>query len=95
MGGRRAEQRQHAVAGQILDGAAEALDRVHHPGDRVADHEAHLLGVELLAERGRADEVGRERRDDTALLAHGRLSAHGPYSAVRRTHVTERGRGGV
>ncbi len=86
---RRTEQREHAVARQILDGAAEVLDGVHHPGHGVADDEPYLLGIELLAERGRTDEVGRERRDDSAFFAHGRLPRHASYCAVRGTRVTK------
>ena len=37
--------------------------------DRLADHQLDLLGVEPLAKRGRADEVGEEDRHDLSLLA--------------------------
>ena len=40
VGRRRAEQREHAVAGQVLDGAAERLDRADHARDGVADDRA-------------------------------------------------------
>ena len=79
MGHRRSEQREDAVPGQVLDRAAERLDHVHDPGHRLAHDELDLLRVEAFAERGRADEVGEERRDHLALLAQ----------------LTLRGRGGV
>ncbi len=70
MGHGRSEEREDPVAGEVLDGPSERLDGGHHPGDRLPDDEPHLLGVEPLRERGRADDVGVERRHRLSLLAH-------------------------
>src|SRR5205823_13875331 len=59
-GGRGAEEGEHAVPGQVLDVAAERLDLADDPCDGVADDELHVLGIESLGERGRADDVGEE-----------------------------------
>ena len=70
LGGRRgAEEREHAVAGEVLDVAAEVLDDADDPGDRVADHEPDLFGLEPLPERRRSDEVGEQGGDHPPLLA--------------------------
>src|SRR5439155_12497929 len=70
--GGRAEQREDPVAGQILHGAAEGLRRAYDPRDGLAHDDLHLLRVEALGERGRPDEVGENRRDHLAFLAHAR-----------------------
>src|SRR2546427_356449 len=67
-----AEEREHAVAGEVFDRAAVVLDRVDDPGHRLADDQLHLLGIELLGKGGRADKVGEECGDDLPLLAHDR-----------------------
>ena len=69
---RRAEEREHAVAGQVLDRPAERLDRPDDPADRVADHELQLLRLEALPERGGPDEVGEQRGHEPPLLTHRR-----------------------
>ncbi len=66
----RAEEREYAVPREILDRAAEVLDRMDHARDRLADDELRILGIELLAERCRAGEVGEERGDHLALFTH-------------------------
>jgi hypothetical protein len=70
VGGGCAEEGQDAVAGEILDRAAELLDRVHHPAHGLADHQARLLRIEFLGDRRRPHEVGREGCDDSPFLAH-------------------------
>ncbi len=65
----RTEEGEDAVAGEVLDRAAERFDRVDHPRDRVGDHELELLGIEPLPERGGPHEVGEQRRDDPAFFA--------------------------
>src|SRR5206468_264600 len=52
------------------DRAAELLDSCNHPGDRLAEDQLHLLGVEALRERSRADDVRVERGHRLALLSH-------------------------
>ena len=65
-----AEQRQDAVAGQVLHRSPERLDGVDDPGDRLADDQLDLLGVQPLAERRGADEVGEDGGHDLAFLPH-------------------------
>src|SRR5205085_5391974 len=55
VGGGRAEEREHAVAGQVLDRPAERLDGRDDPRDRLTDDQLQLLGVEPLGERGGTD----------------------------------------
>ena len=68
---RRAEEREDSVTGEILDVAAERLDLADDPRNRLAHDELHVLWVEPLCERGRADDVGEDGRQDLALLPHG------------------------
>ena len=68
--GRSPEDRQHAVAREVLHVAVERLDRDHHAGDRLAHHELEFLGVQPFTERRRADQVGEDRGDDPTFLAH-------------------------
>ena len=39
------EQSQHPVAGQVLHGAAEALESLNDPSDSLANGELDLLGI--------------------------------------------------
>ena len=66
---RCAEEGEDAVAGEILDVAAEPIDVGDDAGDRFADDELDLFRVEPLGERRRADEVGEQDRHDLPLLA--------------------------
>ena len=65
---RRAEQRQHAVAGQILHRAAETLDGVDDPGDGLAHDQADLFRVEPFGEGCGSNQVGEQRGHDLALF---------------------------
>ena len=69
--GRRAEEGENSVAREILDVAAERLDLADDPGHRLSHDELHVLGVEPLCERGRADDVGEDGRQHLPLLPHG------------------------
>ena len=62
MGRGRSEQREHAVAGQSRHLAAEALDRAFHRAHGLGDDLREVLGVKALAQGGRADDVGEQRR---------------------------------
>ena len=75
MRGRRPEQSEDPVAGEVFDRASELLDGVHHPSDGLADDEPRLFGIEALGERRRTDQVRGERRDDAPLFPHG-IRAH-------------------
>ena len=66
--GRRAEERHHRVADELLDRPAAPLELGAQPRVVRLEHGAHVLGVELLGPRGEADEVGEEDGHDLALL---------------------------
>ena len=57
---RDAEHGEHRVAGELLAHAAEALHLGVHQREELSLQRSHVLGVEALAERGRADEVGEQ-----------------------------------
>ncbi len=80
------EEREHAVAGEVLHGAAERFHRGHHASDRIADDELQLLGVEAFPERRRADEVGEQRGHVTAFVA----DLHGVHPDARGGHRQRR-----
>jgi hypothetical protein len=67
-----AEHRHHGVADELLDRAAVLSHGLSR--DRVVARQqpAHLLGVELLAERGRARQVGEQHGHDAPLLGRDR-----------------------
>ena len=65
---RRAEDRHHRVADELLDHAAERLDL---PPDAIVvrrQDRTHVLGVEPFCARGEADEIDEDDADDAALL---------------------------
>ena len=70
---RHAEDRDHRVAGELLDRAAELLDDRAHPIEVRGLDALERLDVQPLAERRRADEVAEEDGDELALGCH----AHG------------------
>ena len=79
---RRAEQREDPVAGEVLDRAAERLDRIHHPPNGAAEHLARVFGVHPLRELRRPDDVGEQGGHDLAFFAH--LAAHRPILLASR-----------
>ena len=101
--GRRAEEGEDAVAGEILDVASERLHLADDPRYRLPDDELDVLEIEPLGERGRADDVGEDGRKDLPLLPHGsgheqRLADAGagfkawsstPSSGVRRERCVD------
>jgi hypothetical protein len=70
------------LVGRDAELAAEPLDLGDDPCDRVAHHQAQLLGIESLTQRGRAHKVSKERRHNLALVAQ--LRAHGAILTRRR-----------
>jgi hypothetical protein len=64
---RRAEQREHAVAGGLHDVAVVAMDRIDHDADRWIDERASLLGIDVLDQIHRAFDIGEQRGDGFAL----------------------------
>ena len=64
---RRAEERHHAVARELIHGALVAVHRLH---DRLkaAVHDAvQILGIEARRERGEARDVGEQHGHELAL----------------------------
>ena len=68
MGGGQAEDGHHGIADELLDGAAVLLHAFAGDAVVAGEQAAHLLRVELLAERGRARHVGEEDGDDAAFF---------------------------
>jgi hypothetical protein len=65
---RRAEQRHHCVADELLDGAAEALELRTQPLVVRSEQRPYVLGIHLLCTRGEAHQVGEQHGDDLAFL---------------------------
>ncbi len=69
VGLRDAEHGEHRVAHELLEVSPVARDLLRQPIERAAHDRLHDLGVFLLGERGRADEVGEQRRRELPLHA--------------------------
>ena len=80
---RRAEQREHAVAGRLHDVAAVAMRRVHHQRERRIDDRARFLGIEPLHQVHRALDVGEQRGDGLALALGRRIAIARRRGSVR------------
>ena len=66
---RRAEDRHHSVADELLQLTAVAIDRLAHGLEiRVLD-KGDILGIEPLRQRRETDEIAEENRHDLPLLA--------------------------
>ena len=63
----RAEERHHAVARVLVDGALEAVDLGGDPLEAPVHDRVHVLGVELLGEAREPGDVGEEHGDLAAL----------------------------
>ena len=61
---RRAEERHHRVADELLHRAAATLELVTQPLVVRRQHRLHVLGIEPLGSAGEADEIGEQDRDD-------------------------------
>ena len=68
VGDGRTEQRDHGVADDLVDPAAERRDVVAQLGEAVVDEGLHLLGVGRLREGREPDEVGEDDRGDPPLV---------------------------
>ena len=66
--GRRAEDRHHRVADELLDPSAVCLDPIARARVVRSDPRLHLLGVGALRRGGEADKVAEEHRHDFPLL---------------------------
>ena len=70
--GRRAEERHHRVADELLDGAAVALELGADALVVGTQERFDVLGIHRLRPRGEADEVAEDDRHDLALAARWR-----------------------
>src|SRR5215203_636261 len=78
-----AEDGHDGVADELLDGAAVALDRRAGEVEVATENVAQAFGVESLAERSRAGDVGEEDGDGLSLLAvAGSVRAEGAAACV-------------
>jgi hypothetical protein len=68
---RKPEDREDRVADELLDRAAVPFDRGARHREVTAHHAAVGLGVQLLAHRGRAGDVGEQKGDGAPRLALG------------------------
>jgi hypothetical protein len=66
------EHGHHGVADKLLHGAAMPLDGVGHGVEVAHHHASERLGVQALAERGRAGDVAEDDGDGLAHLGGGR-----------------------
>ena len=66
---RRAEERHHRVADELLHRAAAALELVTQPLVVRRQHRLHVLGIEPLGARREAHEIGEQDRDNFPLRA--------------------------
>jgi hypothetical protein len=71
VGLRRAEDGHHRIADELLRDPAVALDLAVEELEQLTLELAYVLGVELLAERRRPGEVGKEHAHDSPLLPVG------------------------
>ena len=69
MGHRRAEERHHRVADELLHRAAVAFELRANAGVVRTENRLHVLRVHRLRPRRKADEVAEDDSDDLALTA--------------------------
>ena len=69
---RRAPDRHHCVADELLDRAAQAFDQRAAALEVLAEELADVLGVTMLGQRREADQVGEQHRDEPSLGDRGR-----------------------
>ena len=67
--GRRAEERHHGIADELLDGAAVTLELRADALVVGAQERLDVLGIDRLRRAREADEVAEDDRDDLALAA--------------------------
>ena len=89
----RAEHADDGVADELLDRSPVALELVAEPLVIGREDRAHVLGVEALCARRRADEIGEHDRDDLPLLApRGARRRPAPSRTPGRTSPSRRSR---
>ena len=67
LGGRRSEDRDDGVADELLDCPAAERDLRFHGVIELLQEISRVLGIELVAERGGADEIGEQKRRQLPL----------------------------
>src|SRR3954470_5546426 len=70
---RRAEEAHHAVADELIYGAALRMHRLRHLAEVAVQHVDQRLGRHKLAARGEVADVGEKDADALALAAEPRL----------------------
>ena len=78
MAHRGAEHAEHRVADELVDRAAEMLDRAFQQRVIDAEHRLHVLGVRLIRAFREPHQVAEQDRDDLPLLAHGNARERRP-----------------
>ena len=68
---RRPEQRHDAVTGELVDGAFEAMDLFGQDLEEAVEHPMPFLGVDLLGQQHRVDQVDEQHGDLFALAFEG------------------------
>ena len=68
---RRAEQRHDFVANKLVDGAGVLLDNGDQTFEAGVDQCSHLFGIQFLGQRGESGNIGKNNRDDLALITRG------------------------
>ena len=86
MRGRRAEQRHHRIADELLDGPAEPLELGAQMRVVRREQRTHVLRVEALGASGEADEIREQDGHHLPLLATlpRRLVDRGPAEGAER-----------
>ena len=74
---RHPEDRHHGIADELLHRAAVGLDDCLHPLEVAGEQDPQCLGIRLLAQCSRADQVAEENGDGLPLLPRGRLTESG------------------
>ncbi len=83
-GDRGAPDGHHRVADELLDRPAVAADDLGREVEVAGQGVPDILGVALLGERGEADQVGEQDRDEPSLGDRGRPGGRGRSAGERR-----------
>ena len=87
---RRAEDRQQAVAGELVDRPLELVDRARGDRQEAIEDEAPALGVQRAGELHRADDVGVHHRHLLALALDPGALVRGSWPRARSAPATAR-----
>jgi hypothetical protein len=89
---RSAEERQNGVAHEAGDGALVALDGAREDRERAVHDFAPIFGIQLFGERGRSDDVAKERGDDAPFTLRGGCFRSAQDVLEHRSHAYRLGR---